>query len=557
MRHLPFRYRALDPNRDSVRLLILQPGQPADAVQCRLRIAYLSERPEYDALSYTWGDEHNLMPLVLDGRTVSIRRNLWTFQGNLRHTQTQQMVWADAVCINQSDLKEKSHQVNMMDRIFRSARTVRAWLGEERDDSAALFDFLADVQRRVGNTYDTETLFKHYKFATMVDTWQALLKFSERPYWHRTWIMQELLLAQNITIHCGEQTIPWETFRIAHLCLLRASDYYHTAREVHDEIEIRGRVTTLSKLTKLWTSSLCSEIMFLQSSRSVDGFPLSGLFEYSLFEYIKKFRYTQCLDPRDMVYALQSLSDDVPVTADYTISRGTLLYNICRSRSGTFVAWEFEVLRIVLQLSWQGITEAFMDAPRLQVPSSVPSHPSIRVRLLEFEKVRTVLPMASSRRPSDTTASSAFFLESQKDSLVLFGNSPPKYEIDGYPGRWMTTCQVRIGDRLMELANTDAYLILDKKNGQWLPKGTSLVYQGHPGMKNPDRAHLLQKVILSEIMPDIHYTPTDLPSGSCEPGTAISKDSCELGPFAMQCVCACYRQRDDDGLERRTFGTTV
>ena len=87
----------------------------------------------------------------------------------------------------------------------------------------------------------------------------------------------------------------------------------------------------------------------------------------------------------------------------------------------------------------------------------------------------------------------------------------------------MTTCQVRIRDRLIQLANTDAYLILAKKDGQWLPKGTSLVYQGHPGIKNPDRARLLQKVILSEILPDIHYTPTDLPSGSCEPGTAISK----------------------------------
>ena len=557
MRHLPFRYQALDRSRDSIRLLILQPGQPADAIQCRLRTAYLSERPEYDALSYTWGDEQDLMPLVLDVRTVSIRRNLWAFLRNLRHAQIQQTVWADAVCINQSDLQEKSHQVNMMDRIFRSARTVRAWLGEERDGSAALFDFLVDVERRVSSIFGTSTFFKHYRFATMVDMWQALLRLSERSYWHRTWIMQELLLARNITIHCGGQTVPWETFRKSHLCLLRASDYYHTAHEVHDQIELRNRVTTLSKLTKLWTSSLCSEITFLQNSRSREGSPRSGL-----FEYIKQFRYTQCLDPRDMVYALQSLSDGVLVTADYTISRGTLVYNICRSRSGTFVAWEFEVLRTVLQLSWQTVTEAFTDAARLQVPSSVPSHPGIRVRLLEFEKVRTVIPIASSRRPSDRTVCSAFFLESQKDSLVLVGNSPPKNEIDGFVGRWITTCQVKKGDRILELANTDAYLILGMKDGQWFPKGTSLVYQGHPGVKDPDRARLLQKVILSDIMPDIRYTPMDLPSDASikdrrVPGTTLSKDSCELGPFAMQCVCACYRQREDDGLERRTFGTTV
>ena len=343
------------------------------------------------------------MPLVVDGRTISIKRNLWTFLRNLRHAQIQHTVWADAVCINQSDLQEKSHQVNMMDRIFRSARTVRAWLGEERDGSAALFDFLVDVERRVSSIFGTSTFFKHYRFATMVDMWQALLKLSERSYWHRTWIMQELLLAQNIIVHCGGQTVPWETFRTSHLCLLRASDYYHSAREIHDEIEVRSRVTTLSKLTNLWTSSLCSEITFLQNSRSVEGSPLSGL-----FEYIKQFRYTQCFDPRDMVYALQSLSDGVVVTADYTISEGTLVHNVCRSRTGTFVAWEFEILRTVLQLSWRTITEAFMDAGPLQAPNSALSRPGIRVRLHEDEKVRVVLPIASSRRPSDMTVMLSF-----------------------------------------------------------------------------------------------------------------------------------------------------
>ena len=440
----------------------------------------------------------------------------------------------------------------MMDRIFRSARTVRAWLGEERDNSTTLFDFLVDVRQRVGSVYNTKVFFKEYKFDTMVEMWGALLSLSQRPYWHRTWIMQELLLAQDIIVHCGERILPWETFNIGHLCLLRASDYYRSSREVHDEIEVEKRYRTLSELVNTWTGSLCSEIFHLQRERAVHGCPTSGL-----FEYIKKFRHTKCLDPRDMVYALQSLSNAVLVIADYTVSAEVLLYSVCRSRSGTFVAWEFEILRTVLRLSWQDITEACMDAARPQVPSTALTRPGIRVRLLEFETVRTVLPIASSRRPSDTTIYSAFSLESQKDSLVIFGNSPPKHEIDGFPGRWMTTCQVRIGDRIMELANTDAYLIVGKKNSRWLPKGTSLVYQGHPGIKDPDRARLLQKVILSEIMPDIHYTPMDLPWGSCEPGTAISKDSCELGPFAMQCVCACYRQREDDGLERRTFGTTV
>ena len=49
------------------------------------------------------------------------------------------MLWIDAICINQQDLKEKGHQVRNMGRIYKQASSVLIFLGPgEGDDSAVM-----------------------------------------------------------------------------------------------------------------------------------------------------------------------------------------------------------------------------------------------------------------------------------------------------------------------------------------------------------------------------------------------------------------------------------
>ena len=38
-------------------------------------------------------------------------------------------IWADAVCINQNDLDERSSQVSIMGDIYSSAKVCQIWLG--------------------------------------------------------------------------------------------------------------------------------------------------------------------------------------------------------------------------------------------------------------------------------------------------------------------------------------------------------------------------------------------------------------------------------------------
>ncbi|KAK3901582.1 heterokaryon incompatibility, partial [Staphylotrichum tortipilum] len=48
-------------------------------------------------------------------------------------------LWIDAICINQTDVVEKSHQIGLMARIYSQSTIMLMWLGpEDATSSAAL-----------------------------------------------------------------------------------------------------------------------------------------------------------------------------------------------------------------------------------------------------------------------------------------------------------------------------------------------------------------------------------------------------------------------------------
>lgn len=69
----------------------------------------------------------------------------------LRHHLKPRYIWADAVCINQVDEEEKSQQVQLMPLIYRKAKSVLIWLGDESQNgkAGALFNLMS---RMVGSS---------------------------------------------------------------------------------------------------------------------------------------------------------------------------------------------------------------------------------------------------------------------------------------------------------------------------------------------------------------------------------------------------------------------
>ena len=114
-------------------MLDLHPAKNFDEdVNCDLSIISLrdSGRKEYEALSYVWGKELSKQPIHVNGIPFVVTENLHVALRYLRDSTSCRTVWVDAVCINQSDLAERSHQVANMRYIYGGALQVLIWFGE-------------------------------------------------------------------------------------------------------------------------------------------------------------------------------------------------------------------------------------------------------------------------------------------------------------------------------------------------------------------------------------------------------------------------------------------
>lgn len=124
-------YLPLGESKDTFRLLslLLQPHPIDGRVQCRLSVEAIDTNVPYEALSYVWGlpDTFNYK-IWLNDVLVPIRHNLLLALRALRR-EYDRILWIDALCIDQSNLEERGHQVRVMGEIYSNANHVLAWLG--------------------------------------------------------------------------------------------------------------------------------------------------------------------------------------------------------------------------------------------------------------------------------------------------------------------------------------------------------------------------------------------------------------------------------------------
>jgi hypothetical protein len=59
-------------NGHIIRLLELQPGAQNDPVVIRLFLVELEHAPDYEALSYVWGDTKTTLPIICNGRPFNV-----------------------------------------------------------------------------------------------------------------------------------------------------------------------------------------------------------------------------------------------------------------------------------------------------------------------------------------------------------------------------------------------------------------------------------------------------------------------------------------------------
>lgn len=260
---------------DEIRLLHLDPydtiSQPLHGC---LRPTRLSQRPDYIALSYTWADQngdrtlcHNIFignawtPFAITSNCAAALRRL-RLRGGTR------IIWIDAICIDQTNTGERSHQVSMMRDIYSRAESVAIYLGGDRGQdvdtpAGRLMQRLSDERFRAGKAVS--------------DNWgggfdyHGINDLFGQPYWSRIWVIQEVLLARKAEIILGNASIPLHEF---------ISNF------------MKKLPPSVESLLPLWIYSL-------GGSRSGDVDAFSHL--------LHKTSTCQASDKRDMVFALFGL----------------------------------------------------------------------------------------------------------------------------------------------------------------------------------------------------------------------------------------------------------
>ncbi|KAI1771147.1 heterokaryon incompatibility protein-domain-containing protein [Hypoxylon cercidicola] len=117
-------------------------------------------------------------------------------------------LWVDAVCIDQDNLSERNHQVQLMREIYRKAAAVFSWIDSSREKNIDLalktirelvsslrshpeFDWASQHPElcELDGDADADTCFRN-------QYWDSIKYFEDSEYFHRLWIFQELWIGR-------------------------------------------------------------------------------------------------------------------------------------------------------------------------------------------------------------------------------------------------------------------------------------------------------------------------------------------------------------------------
>ncbi|KAL2672716.1 hypothetical protein Neosp_013430 [[Neocosmospora] mangrovei] len=153
-------YANLRMHGRQIRLIEITSTQPE--IVCKLEVVSLENGPAYSALSYVWGDPEITRSVLLNGNQVNVAINLASAlehaPKHLEDANVAPRLWADALCINQSDPNEKNHQVPFMKDIYSQAEIVICWLGATDDKIHCAMDWVDVIARECSFTDDDENL---------------------------------------------------------------------------------------------------------------------------------------------------------------------------------------------------------------------------------------------------------------------------------------------------------------------------------------------------------------------------------------------------------------
>lgn len=314
-------------------------------VQCALEAFDIDKCPPYVAVSYTWGPPDVCETVMVNGSPLQVRENLHAVLSVLRTRVSTgfsedparenklmgEYFWVDAICINQNDVHERGHQVNLMAQIFSKASCAVAWLGpESRNSRLAIHAIRTGNPRKVHQIQVDHQVYVNKYCQDRHEIQSALVSLLARPYWRRMWVVQEFALPKNLLLLCGRRGVWWEKL----LKIVSKGRGELQSFGIEDEEGPLAGWWTLGNARNYWQVTLGDTVL---GAKTLD-------------QLLEAFYRSECSDPRDRVYALLSLvkassdTSSVPLRADYTITTCQLYYRVlghlrASSSPSDSVAW--------------------------------------------------------------------------------------------------------------------------------------------------------------------------------------------------------------------------
>jgi hypothetical protein len=234
----------------TTRLLQLSPGTGIEPLEGNLLTnvtiklfswAWTFGECHYHAISYCWGDSRVTKMIYLNGKLLPITETLHSALRSLRQQESPVVLWADQICIDQSQaaLNERSSQVQRMGEIYANADNVIVWLGNPTKYSDEVFhrlNILDDLHRSLQtDEADSQTahIFPENDIDTMISSMLEVTRgtagFDEEgqvrerlrlvlddlvnnAWFSRIWVLQEAALAKDLCLQAGSRRVPWRRF---------------------------------------------------------------------------------------------------------------------------------------------------------------------------------------------------------------------------------------------------------------------------------------------------------------------------------------------------------
>ncbi|KAI0443168.1 heterokaryon incompatibility protein-domain-containing protein [Xylaria telfairii] len=148
---------------------------------------------KYIAISYCWGALPADQALgLIDGSTIPVTARVVHILQEIIYRARCNVIWIDAICINQQDPIEKSGQISLMTGIYRSAESVEIWL-----------DTGPSSMRVIGETILSRNVSPNAIFRAGIlrprDAYSAFPPYTDSeiielmwsPWFERAWVIQE------------------------------------------------------------------------------------------------------------------------------------------------------------------------------------------------------------------------------------------------------------------------------------------------------------------------------------------------------------------------------